>query len=251
MPRQRPPPGRVPNAIAATISASAISAAGSSPAMNSPPIDRFATKPSRMRLMHGGIVSAITADAASRATALPGFWPWRRAAGIITVPTAATSAIFEPEMPENSTMLSTITTSSPPRSRPTIRSSSAISRAAMPLASISAPVSRKNGMASRTKLSMPRAICCAKITPGTLPSRQMKISAVSASTKPIGMPAASASAKPHSISRPTLGRYSSANRCNSTSAATIASATATSRGGKCSTRPSANSAMHVLPAAIG
>src|SRR6266481_2031876 len=46
----------------------------------------------------------------------------------------------------------------------------------------------KNGIASSTKLSMPRAICCAKMTPGSVPSTQMKISAASASAKPIGSP---------------------------------------------------------------
>ena len=66
--------------------------------------------------MHGGMVSAITAEAASKATAPPGFCRDRRAAGISTEPTAATSAIFEPEMPEKITIDSTITTFSPPRS---------------------------------------------------------------------------------------------------------------------------------------
>ncbi len=82
------------------------------------------------------MVSAITAEAASSATAPPGFWPDRRAAGISTDPTAATSAILEPEMPEKMTIDSTITTFSPPRIRPTSRSSSAISRTDMPFASI-------------------------------------------------------------------------------------------------------------------
>ena len=122
--------------IDSTISASAISPAGSRPATNSPPIDRLATKPRMMRLMQGGMVSAITADAASSATALPGFCRDRRAAGISTEPTAATSAIFEPEMPENSTIDITITTLSPPRIRPTARCSNSISRTDMPLASI-------------------------------------------------------------------------------------------------------------------
>ena len=86
--------------------------------------------------MQGGMVSAITADAASSATAPPGFCLERRAAGISTEPTAATSAIFEPEMPENSTIDITMTTLSPPRIRPTARCSSSISRTDMPLASI-------------------------------------------------------------------------------------------------------------------
>ncbi|MFK4686113.1 hypothetical protein ABIF39_007870 [Bradyrhizobium diazoefficiens] len=82
------------------------------------------------------MVSAITADAASSATAPPGFCFERRAAGISTEPTAATSAIFEPEMPENSTIEATITTFSPPRMRPTPRCNSSIRRTDMPLASM-------------------------------------------------------------------------------------------------------------------
>src|SRR5436305_1320727 len=58
----------------------------------------------------------------------------------------------------------------------------------------------KNGIASSTKLSMPRAICCAKITPGSAPSAQMKINAASASAKPIAMPPARLSTNPMSIS---------------------------------------------------
>src|SRR5215475_11316194 len=113
--------GRLPNATQTAINASAISPAGKSPATNKPPIERLATKPSMIRLMQGGMVSAMTAEAASRATALPGFCLVRRAAGISTEPTAATSAILLPEMPENSTMAVTITTFSPPRMCPTPR----------------------------------------------------------------------------------------------------------------------------------
>ena len=84
--------------------------------MNSPPIEMLATKPRMMRLMQGGMVSAITAEAREqRHRAARPFCPDLRAAGISTEPTAATSAIFEPEMPENSTMDITMTTFSPPR----------------------------------------------------------------------------------------------------------------------------------------
>src|SRR5260370_714665 len=58
----------------------------------------------------------------------------------------------------------------------------------------------KNGMASRTKLSMPRAICWAKMTPGRLPSTQMKTSAARASAKPIGRPPHKGTKKPSSTS---------------------------------------------------
>ena len=201
--------------------------------------------------MQGGMVSAITAEAASSATARPGFCPSRRAAGISTEPTAATSAIFEPDMPEKTTMLSTITTFSPPRSRPTRRSSSAISRTEMPLASMSAPVSRKNGMASSTKLSMPRAICCAKIAPGRLPSFQTNISAESASAKPIGMPPASASAKLQNISAPVDGPCSPSSHAPPARAASTTTASATSRNGRRNTWASANTAMQAAPPPIG
>ena len=104
--------------------------------MNNPPIEMLATNPRMIRLMQGGMVSAITAEADNRATALPGFCFVRRAAGISTDPTAATSAIFEPEMPEKMTIDSTMTTFSPPRMRPTSRSSNSIRRTDMPFASI-------------------------------------------------------------------------------------------------------------------
>ena len=71
----RPAAGRLPRMMHSTISASAIRPAGSRPATNRPPIDRLATKPRMIRLMQGGMVSAITADAASSATALPGILP--------------------------------------------------------------------------------------------------------------------------------------------------------------------------------
>ena len=63
----------------------------------------------------------------------------------------------------------------------------------------------KNGIARSTKLSMPRAICCAKMTPGSVPSTQMKISAASASANPIGNPRNSVIKKPTSISVPDDG----------------------------------------------
>src|ERR1700743_1740746 len=100
----------LPKSIDTAISAIAINAAGNSPAANRPPIERLATNPRMIRLMQGGMVSAITAEAASNATVEPGFWPDLRETGISTAPPAATSAIFEPEMPENSTMALTITT---------------------------------------------------------------------------------------------------------------------------------------------
>src|ERR1700759_5629492 len=76
--------GGFPNTIETAIRAKAIRPAGSRPATNNPPIDKLATKPRMIRLMQGGMVSAITAEAASNATALPGFCRERRAAGVST-----------------------------------------------------------------------------------------------------------------------------------------------------------------------
>ena len=52
---------------------------------------------------------------------------------------------------------------------------------------------------------MPRAICWAKITPGRVPSTQMKVSAASASANPIGNPPASVMANPSIIRAPDDG----------------------------------------------
>ena len=57
---------------------------------------------------------------------------------------------------------------------------------------------------------MPRAICWAKITPGSVPSTQIKISAASASAKPIGKPPNSVMKNPASISVPDGGTVSGA-----------------------------------------
>ena len=128
--------------------------------MNRPPIETLATKPKMIRLMQGGMVSAITAVAASRPAASFSSCLQRRTAGIMMPPTAATSASFEPEMPEKNATAAIMIRLTPPRMRPTARTSSSISRADMPLTSISRPASTKNGIASSTKWSAPAATCC-------------------------------------------------------------------------------------------
>src|SRR5476649_1745079 len=74
--------------------------AGTMPARNRPPNEMLATKPMMIMLMHGGMVSAITADAASTAAVSLGSWRVRRTAGTTIPPTAAISASLEPETPE-------------------------------------------------------------------------------------------------------------------------------------------------------
>jgi hypothetical protein len=66
-------------------------------------------------------------------------------------PTAAMSAGFEPEMPENNAVAVIVIRLRPPRIRPNMRNSSSISRDDMPLDSITRPASTKNGIANSTK----------------------------------------------------------------------------------------------------
>ena len=109
-------------------------------------------------LIQGGIVSPITADAASSATASFSSYPDSRIAGTMIEPTAATSALFEPEMPENTAIAAIITTLNPPCTRPNAMSRKAISRRDMPFTPMTRPARTKNGIASRTKLATPDCI---------------------------------------------------------------------------------------------
>ena len=128
-----------------------MNAAGTSPAMNKPPIEILATKPMMIMLMQGGMVSAITAEAASNPAASFGSCRVRRTAGMMIPPTAATSASFDPDTPEKNAVAVMMIKFKPPRTRPNMRNSSSISRDDMPFASISRPASTKKGIASNTK----------------------------------------------------------------------------------------------------
>ena len=90
-------------------------------------------------------------------------------AGSMTEPIAATSALLDPEMPENTAMATTITTLSPPRTPPQIMSRNATSRLDMPFTPITNPASTKNGIASSTKLPTPACICWENCTIGRSP----------------------------------------------------------------------------------
>ena len=119
--------------------------------MNRPPIEMLATKPKMIMLTQGGIVSAITAVAASNPAASFGSCFVLRTAGMMMPPTAAMSASFEPEIPEKNAVAMIMMTLRPPFIRPNIRNKSSISRDDMPLVSITSPASTKNGIASSTK----------------------------------------------------------------------------------------------------
>ena len=140
-----------PRQTATIASAVAMTTAGTMPARNSPPMDRLATNPRMIMLTHGGIVSAMIAVAAKRPVASFGSCRVLRTAGIRMPPTAATSASFDPEMPEKNAIAMTMIRLRPPRSRPNQRSRSSINRDDMPLTSMIRPASTKNGTASRTK----------------------------------------------------------------------------------------------------
>ena len=66
----------------------------------------------------------------------------------------------------------------------------------------------KNGIASMTKLSMPRAICCDTMTPGSDPCVSTKTSVASTRTKPMGSPPNSVTTRAASISAPDEGNAS-------------------------------------------
>ncbi len=68
---------------------------------------------------------------------------------------AATSAVVEPEIPENRISATTVTWANPPRRCPTSAIARSTSRREMPPVSIMAPARMKSGMARRTKLSAP------------------------------------------------------------------------------------------------
>ena len=85
-----------------------MTAAGIRPPMNMAPTDTLVIEPTISMAMLGGTVSPITAAAAR--TAAPSAVPWRSpSSSRMTVPTAATSAGFEPDNPETTYMLATVT----------------------------------------------------------------------------------------------------------------------------------------------
>ena len=86
--------------------------------MNMAASDTLVIEPTISMAMLGGTVSPMIAEAAS--TAAPSAAPCRsRSWSRMIVPTAATSAGFEPESPETTYMLATVTCKRPPRQWPT------------------------------------------------------------------------------------------------------------------------------------
>ncbi len=94
--------------------------------------------------------AAVTAAVKSRG------YPRSIIAGINTPPTAAVSAIDEPEMPAKSMLVNTFTAASPPWMWPTMADAKSTSRSDMPDSFIRLPARMKRGAARRGKLSAPR-----------------------------------------------------------------------------------------------
>src|SRR6516225_4037178 len=80
--------------------AAAMTAAGSSPPKNSAPTERVVIDPRTSRAMLGGIVSPIAAEAASTAALSARRYPRSSQMASSARPTAAMSALFEPDSPE-------------------------------------------------------------------------------------------------------------------------------------------------------
>jgi len=91
----------------------------------------------------------------------------------MTEPMAATSALLDPETPENTAMATTITTLSPPRTPPNTRSRKATRRRDIPFTPITSPARTKNGIANRTKFATPACICWENCTTGSTPVTAM------------------------------------------------------------------------------
>ena len=170
-------------------------------------------------------------------------------------PTAAMSASLEPETPEKNAVAVMVISPSPPRTRPNRRSSNSISRADMPLDSISRPASTKNGMASSTKWSMPAITCCEYTSMGSEGSAMKNTSEDSASTKAIGTPSTSPPKKPIVSSIQGLTACPGSRLFQSMTAATSPTPTASVsqavRGGPFIALAVPNSVMNRLPITTG
>jgi len=131
--------------------------------------------------MQGGMVSAITAEAASSATAFP-ILPAAACCGDQHRATAATSAIWSRRCPRTDLDV-TITTFSPPAHRPTARCAiRSGDRHAVGFHQIADQDEERNRQQHEKIVDAARHLR-AKMTPGKVPSTQMKINAASAQRK--------------------------------------------------------------------
>lgn len=133
-------------------------AAGIRPARNSVVVDSVVIDPMTRSTMLGGMVSPMIAEAESTATTSPRAYFRFSSMLRIVVPTAATSATFEPEMPEKMYIVTTTTCRSPPRRCPMSASTKRASGRVKPAEFITEPARMKKGMASRTKPLAPVAM---------------------------------------------------------------------------------------------
>ena len=83
--------------------------------MNNAAIEMPVTDAIAISTIEGGMVSLIAPDAASSDTSSPSFMPRLRISGNSTGATAAMSAVFDPEMPDTSSIAPSSTYDMPAR----------------------------------------------------------------------------------------------------------------------------------------
>ncbi|MCY1236223.1 hypothetical protein D9M72_488690 [compost metagenome] len=146
-------------------------AAGTKPARNSVVVEMVVMDPRISSTMLGGMVSPMMAEADRTATTSPRGYLRSSSMPRMVVPTAATSATLEPEMPEKMYMVTTTTWSRPPRRCPIRASTSLASGRVRPAEFITVPARIKNGIARRTKPLAPEAIPMGMALTSEMPPR--------------------------------------------------------------------------------
>ena len=121
--------------------------------------------------MLGGMVSPMMADADRTATTSPRGYLRSSSMPRIVVPTAATSATLDPEMPEKMYMVTTTTCRRPPRRWP-MRASTSLARGRVsPAEFMTVPARMKNGMARSTNPLAPEAMPIGMALTSEMPPR--------------------------------------------------------------------------------
>ena len=131
---------------------------GSKPPVNKAAIETPVTDPIAISTNDGGIVSAIAPAEASNDTISPSASPRFFISGNSTGATAAMSAVFDPEIPDTSSIAPSSTYCSPPRTCPTNAARKATMAFAISVISISAPSMTNSGTASRISELMPSSM---------------------------------------------------------------------------------------------
>src|SRR5690625_1153866 len=113
--------------------------------------------------VEGGIIDPSSpAEATSAAAKFLGY-PLLSISGIVAEPIAAVVAAADPDKDENNIVLNTVEDPNPPLNQPIRAFAKFIRRFAIPPPCITLPANIKNGIASKTVLSIPSKTCCPTI----------------------------------------------------------------------------------------